>query len=207
MHTLLASRGAGSAIVEAAFAVAGLPCQVENLDLWETGADRDRLKAYNPLGQVPVLLLPDGAVMTESAAMVLHIADLAPEAGLAPPPGDPARPAFLRWLEFVVASIYPTFTFGDDPARWVPDGTAAQALRASTDAYRESLWQVVEAGIAPAPWLLGTRFSALDLYVSVMTRWRPRRAWFAERCPRLHGVALAVDADPRVAPVWARNFD
>jgi GST-like protein len=39
-----------------------------------------------------------------------------------------------------------------------------------------------------------------------MSRWRPRRAWFAERCPKLHAVALRVDADPRVAEVWARNY-
>jgi GST-like protein len=39
-----------------------------------------------------------------------------------------------------------------------------------------------------------------------MTRWRPRRDWFAEQCPKLHAIALACDADPRLAPVWARNF-
>jgi GST-like protein len=39
-----------------------------------------------------------------------------------------------------------------------------------------------------------------------MSHWRPRRAWFAEHCPKLHEVALRVDGDPRVAGVWARNY-
>ena len=104
-YTLLAAKGCGSVIVEAALALSGLPHRVEETPYDEPGPARDRLRALNPLGQVPVLLLPDGEVMTESAAMVLHLADRAPEAGLAPPPDDPTRPAFLRWLVFLVGAI------------------------------------------------------------------------------------------------------
>jgi GST-like protein len=64
----------------------------------------------------------------------------------------------------------------------------------------------VEGALGDGPWFLGERLSVLDLYVSVMSRWRPRRAWFAEHCPRLYTVALRVDSDPRVAGVWARNY-
>jgi GST-like protein len=206
-YTLLASKGCGSAVVEACLEIAGLECVVEELDYGKPGPARDRLLALNPLAQVPTLILPDGSVMTESAAMVLHVADVAPAAGLAPPPGDPSRPAFLRWLVFLVASVYPNFTYGDEPSRHVAGEAAAAELRASTDAFAQRCWTQVEAAAAPGgAWLLGDRFSALDLYVSVMSRWRPRRAWFAERCPRLHAVALRVDADPRLARAWARNY-
>ena len=205
-YTLLAHPGTGSAIVEAALEFAGLPYAGEVVDPWTAGVSRDRLRALNPLLQVPTLLLPDGSVMTESAAMVLHVADRAPAAGLAPAAGDPARPAFLRWLIFLVGSLYPTFTFGDDPSRWVGDATARDQLRRSTDEYRQAMWRQLEEAVDPAPWCLGATFSALDLYVGVMTHWRPRRAWFAENCPRLHKIALAVDGKARLRPVWARNF-
>jgi GST-like protein len=206
-YTLVASRGCGSAIVEACFAVAELACCVEEVDHESPGPGRDRLLALNPLGQVPALILPDGTLLTESAAMVLHLGDVAPEAGLVPPPGDPERPRFLRWLAFLVGAVYPTFTYGDDPSRYVSGEAAAAELRASTDAYRERCWRQVEGEVVPGgPWFLGSRLSALDIYVSVMTRWRPRRPWFAERCPRLHGIALALDRDPRLAAVWARNW-
>jgi len=144
--------------------------------------------------------------MTESAAMVLLVADRAPAAGLAPAADDAARPAFLRWLVFLVGSLYPTFTFGDDPSRWVGDAAARDQLRRSTDEYRQAMWQQLEAALDQAPWCLGATFSALDLYVGLMTQWRPRRAWFAENCPRLHRLALAVDGEPRLRAVWARNF-
>jgi GST-like protein len=205
-YTLLAAKGCGSVIVEAALALAGLPHKVEEIAFAEPGPARDRLLALNPLGQVPTLILPGGEVLTESAAMVLHLADRAPHAGLAPLPDDPARPAFLRWLVFLVSAIYPTFTYGDDPSRHVGGETARAELRAGTDAHGQRCWRIMEDAVSPAPWVLGRRSSALDLYVSAMTRWRPRRAWFAEHCPKLHAVALRVDEDPRVAVVWARNY-
>lgn len=205
-YTLLASKGCGSVIVEAALALTGLPHRVEETPYDEPGPARDRLLALNPLGQVPVLLLPDGEVMTESAAMVLHLADRAPDASLAPPPEDPARPAFLRWLVFLVGAIYPNFTYGDVPARYVSGEAARAELRAGTDGYSQRCWRIMEDAVTPVPWVLGRRFSALDLYVSVMTRWRPRRDWFAEHCPKLHAVALKIDEDPRLAAVWARNY-
>lgn len=205
-YTLIASKGCGSAIVEACFALAGIACRVEEVNHEEPGLGRDRLLTLNPLGQVPTLVIPDGTVMTESAAIALHVADVAPEAGLMPALGDPDRPRFLRWLVFLVGAVYPTFTHGDDPSRYVSGEATRAELRASTDAYRERCWRQVEGEVSPGgPWFLGERFSVLDVYVSVMTRWRPRRPWFAENCPGLHRIALAVDRDPRLAEVWARN--
>ena len=131
--------------------------------------------------------------MSESAAMVLHLAEQAPQAGLAPAAGDPARPDFLRWLVFLVAAIYPNFTYGDEPARYVTGEEAGKELRATTDAYAQRCWRMVEPAVHAEPWFLGSGFSALDLYLAVMTRWRPRRPWFALHCPKVHAVALEAD--------------
>jgi GST-like protein len=59
---------------------------------------------------------------------------------------------------------------------------------------------------AGAEWFLGLRFSALDIYLAVMTRWRPRRPWFAEHLPVLHGIAARAETRPELAQVWRRNF-
>ena len=204
-HRLIGNPGCGSAIVEAALALSGLPYETEMLDIWQPGPERDRLFQLNPLGQVPVLILPDGSVMTESAAMVLHVIDLAPGAGLAPGPQDATRPAFLRWLVFLVASIYPTFTYGDDPSRYVNEQEGRDELRAVTDAERQRAWRQIETGIA-GPWMLGETRSALDLFVWVMSHWRPGRAWFTSYCPNLSRISDAVGADPRLAAVKAANW-
>ena len=80
-----------------------------------------------------------------------------------------------------------------------------KAFRAEVDAYAQRLWGHVEAA-AGAPWFLGARRSALDIYLAVMTKWRPRRDWFAAHAPKLLAAADAAAALPAVAPVMARNF-
>lgn len=204
--TLIATRGAGSTLVEAGYALAGVDLRIEYMDYEQPGPEQDRLIRLNPLRQVPTLLRADGQLMTESAAILLHLAETQPQARLMPEPHGPRRAEFLRWLLFLNAAIYPTFTYGDEPGQWVEGEAAAAQLRASTDRRRENGWRQLERGLEPAPWLLGADFSLLDLYVGVMSRWRPRREWFARECPRLHAVALAVDARPELADIWKRNF-
>lgn len=204
-HRLLGCRGCGSAVVECAFALAGVPLEYEEVDYAAASPTRGRLLQLNPLGQVPVLVLPDGAVMTESVAMLHYVNDLEPSVQLVPAPGDPARKHFYRWAVFVVAALYPTFTYGDEPAKWVPLPEGAKQLRESTDRHREVLWGQLEAA-AGAPWFLGERRSALDIYFAVMTRWRPGRAWFEANAPRIAAIAQKTAATPQVAAVLRRNF-
>jgi GST-like protein len=204
-YRLYGAPGWGSVLVEAALARAGAPFSFEDVSGFDgPGAARDRLLQVNPLAQVPTLIRPEGTVMTESAAIILHLAEAFPEAGLAPAHGDPARPAFLRRLVWLVASVYPTFTFGDYPERWAPG--AEDELRARVMDHRKALWRQWEAELGEGPWALGERFSALDIYLSAMTRWRPRRDWFARECPRLAAIARRADAEPDLSPVWIRNF-
>ena len=202
---LLGCKGCGNAIVEAAFALAGVPLDTEEVDYSPESPTRERLLAVNPLAQVPALVLPDGRVLTESLAILHYLDDLEPGATLIPPPGDATRAAFYRWSVFLVAAVYPTYTYGDDPKKWVANEEGAQQLRESTDRHRQALWLQLEAA-AGAPWFLGERFSALDIYLSVMTRWRPKRGWFETETPKLFAIARRTDARPELAEVWKRNW-
>jgi len=193
-------------LVEAQLAWYGLPYANEDVgDVFTSPAARESLAKLNPLAQVPVLVLPDGTLMTESAAITLHLADAAGNASLVPTPADAGRAGFLRWLIFLVANVYPTFTFADEPSRFVAMPEARDGYRAMVDAHAQKLWRIVEEHAA-SPWFLGHRFSALDIYVGAMTRWRPGRLWFAAHTPKLSAIALAADDVPTLAPVWRRNF-
>ncbi len=204
--TLYGEPGWGSVLVEAQLEWLGLSYEFRPVgNLFQSEEARAALSAVNPLGQVPTLALPDGQVMTESAAITLYLADVTGRDDFVPPPGSMERAAFLRWLVFVVANIYPTFTFADDPARFVPEEGARAGFRAAVDAYAQRLYGMLETE-AGAPWFLGERFSALDLYTAVFTRWRPRRAWFAEHAPKLHAIAERMDGLRKLKPVWERNF-
>lgn len=202
---LLGCAGCGSAIVECAFALAGLPLDVEEVDYSPGSPTRDRLLAVNPLGQVPALVLPDGRVFTESLAILHWLDDQAPDAKLVPAKGDESRAAFYRWIVFLVAAIYPTFTYGDEPAKWVADEAGAKMLRESTDRHREALWRQAEAA-AGSPWFLGEGRSAIDLYLLAMTRWRPGRQWFEAHTPKLAAIARRAGELGALAPVLERNF-
>lgn len=204
-HRLLGCQGCGSAIAEAAFALAGIPLELEEVDYAAGSPTRARLLEVNPLGQVPALVLPDGEVMTETLAIIHYVNDLVPGVGLVPMAGDAARRRFHHWSVLFVAALYPTWTYGDDPPKWTGDNEGARRLKETTDAHRKALWAQVEKA-AGAPWFLGERMSAIDLYVAVMRNWRPGRKWFATTTPRLHAIAERTAATPKVAAVLQRNF-
>jgi GST-like protein len=204
-HRLLGCKGCGNVIVEAAFALAGVPLTYEEVDYAADSPTRARLLEVNPLAQVPTLVLPDGSILTESLAMLHYLHDLEPGANLIPPPGDLTRKHFHRWAVFMVAAVYPTFTYGDEPTKWVKDKDAAQSLRESTDRHREHLLRQLDQA-AGAPWFLGERFSALDLYITVMSHWRPGRKWWSVKVPKLFAIAQKTAATPKVAAVLQKNF-
>jgi GST-like protein len=204
--TLYGRQGWGSAIIEAQLVWLGLAFDfIPTGDLFASAEARAALEPLNPLAQIPTLVLEDGSVMTESAAITLFLADLTGREDLVPGPASPERAAFLRWLVFIVANIYPTYTFADDPARFVPDAGARDGFRGAVDDYAKRLYGQLDAA-AGAPWFLGNRFSALDIYIAVLMHWRPRGAWFAAHTPRLAAIAQLTEAEPALATVWARNF-
>jgi len=63
----------------------------------------------------------------------------------------------------------------------------------------------VEAA-AGAPWFLGERSSALDIYAATMTHWGPGRRWFDEHAPSVAAIARRAGEDPRFRAVWQHNF-
>ena len=204
-YRLFACKNCGSMIVEAAAALARVELGVTYIPWENTGWESAELRALNPTGQVPTLILPDGRVMTESAAIILYLADLAPAAKLAPAADDPARPDFLRWLITLVAAVYPTFTYGDRPERWLPDhAEAGKTLTKTNLAHRKKLFRTMEAA-AKAPWFLGKQMSAVDLYLWAMSYWRPRDIWFRMHTPKLFAIAERVGALPKIRKIAERN--
>ena len=91
--------------VEALLTVLGLPFEYVEQSPFEEGGLKD-LSTVNPVGQVPVLILPDGQVMSESAAILLYLADRHGDGQWALTPDDPQRPVLLRWMMFLAANIY-----------------------------------------------------------------------------------------------------
>ena len=207
-YLLYGAQGSGAVAVEAALTLMGQPYRLVEAVTWDEDLREsgDRVLAANPLRQVPALTLPGGEVLTESAAILLRLTELHPQAGLAPAIEAPARGQFLRWMSFVSAAIYSLYWVKDVPSRLAPDPAAQGPLVERVHARIAECWSVMEQETRPGPHILGEAPSVLDLYVAVVSRWGPRRRRFYEAAPRLGAAVRRVDADPRLAGLWAERF-
>ena len=203
-YTLYGDLGSGAFSAEAALAEAGAPYRFELVSLEKNEQKQPAFLAINPSGKMPALRLPEGEIVTESAAILLTLADHFPQARLLPPQAGSGRAQAYRWLAFMAGEIYPIIEIVDYPERFVPAG--AEALRAKArDRIRERLL-VIERMIQ-GPFLLAHGFSILDIYAAMFTRWSLEPDWKLANIPRLMKLAEAVSQRPAIAPVWRRHFD
>ena len=205
-YVIHGARGSGSVPLEAALTLLGLPYRVVENAPWDGPDQVAAIKRVNPLGQVPALILPSGELMTESAAMLIHLADAHPGGGLAPALDAPERARFLRWMVYVPAAIYSMFWVRDEPDRLAADKAAEQVILDRTAQRIADCWKMMDDQVEPGRYLLGERLSVLDLYVAVVSRWTPRRKRFYEVAPKMAGVVQRVDAEPRLAAFWAERM-
>lgn len=205
--TIFSALGSGGVPVEAAMSLIGLPYEVIEAPTWEGEAEQAKVAAINPLKQIPALITPDGETITESAAILIWLADRYPAARLGPAIDDPTRAQFLRWMTFIPASIYSLFWVRDDPSRLGGADAEAQArIKAATAERILDCWAMMESQLTPGRYLLGETLSVLDLYVTVVSRWGPRRVRFYEAAPQMAKVVRRVDEDPRLARFWEARF-
>jgi GST-like protein len=203
--TIYGALGSGSVPVEAALTLIGLPYEVIETSLDTIATDRGFARV-NPMRQVPSMVLPGGELVTESAAILTWLADRYPDARLAPPILHRKRPAFLRWMSFISSAIYSLYWIRDDPSRLSDDKAEQAKIRERTAARMLDCWAMMEAQVEPGHYLQGDTLGVLDLYVTVISRWGPRRKRFYEVAPRMGEVVRRVDAEPALEALWAARF-
>jgi glutathione S-transferase len=138
---------------------AGAEARYHLVNIWnKTIPEDDRdFWTVSPKGAVPVLVLEDGEHLTENAAVLQYIADLRPELGLAPPPGDPDRYRLQEWLSFVGTEIHKAFLF---PTFWYKD----EAAKASARERIGKNVSVAAGHLVDRQYLVGGRFTVADAY-------------------------------------------
>lgn len=206
MLKIFGAVGSGSVPIEATLTLLGIPYEIIEAVTWENEAARNLVEAVNPLRQVPAVVLPTGEVLTESAAILIHLADLHPQARLAPVPSDPKRAQYLRWMVYVSAAIYALVWIIDEPARIVAGKEQASDVLARLEDRRADCWRMMDEQISPGRYILGDEFSVLDLYVAVISRFAPGRTRFYKSAPRMAEIIRRVDADPRLKAFWSKRF-
>jgi glutathione S-transferase len=205
-YVLYGSDRSGSCIVEAALAEIGVDFELNPVDL-RNEAQRDAAYAsVNPQRKLPALVTPDGEILTESAAIVLTLAERHPQAQLLPAVGSQERALALRWLLFAAAELYPIIEIVDYPERFSPSDAATPGVREVALEIWRSRWLKVEQALAEGPFLLGNRFCATDIYLAVVSRWSLPDEWRSANIPNLEQLASAVADRPKIRQLWRRHF-
>jgi glutathione S-transferase len=187
----------------------GVPFELKLVDRANNAHKSPAYLKLNPNGLIPVLVDGD-LVLYETAAIVLHLVDAHPSAGLAPTTlGSAERAQFYKWLVWLSASLQsqmPIYFYTD---RYVAPGNAAGAaeVKAATERRIEGLIDQLDAHRAAhgGPWLLGERFSALDPYAFMLCRWTRSAQRPARTLPHLAPYLQRVLARPATRRVIARE--
>ncbi len=195
--------GSGGFAIEVALTLAGARFELELLDSVPGNPLPESFREINPWGQVPALILPDGSLMTESAAMLIHIAAAHPDKGLAPTSGTPAHARFLRWLVFLAANVYEAEIRIGYPDRFTTDPAGAPAISEAAHRRMTEGLALVAAEVTPGGYLFGAEMGVIDVYIAMLVAWHGDGGMVGEGAALAHRVA----AHPVVAPIWQRNFD
>jgi len=176
----------------------GAPYDVKVLNMKKGEQRQPAYLAVNPMGKVPAVIHGD-ALITEQVAIYIYLADLFPEAGLAPPIGDPQRGPYLRWLVFYGSSFEPAIL--DRAMKREPGRPQAMPYGDF-----ETMFGTFTKQLEAAPYFLGERFSAADLLwgsaLTFMMGWK--------LLPELPVIAAYIErhnARPAVARVKAKDAE
>jgi GST-like protein len=204
-YIVFGDKRSGAFSAEAALAEAGVNYEFHVVSLEKNEQKSPEFLALNPSGKMPALKLPSGEIVTESAAILLTIADRFPQASLIPPHATFARAEAYRWIAFMASEIYPMVEIVDYPDRFAPAGDDAEALKKRAIArIRERMLQIEAAVVGP--WLLAHEFSAADIYVAMFSQWSIGKEWRKSHLPKINALVDALAARPRIAPMWQKHF-
>ncbi len=188
----------------------GSPFELRLVDRAHNAQNSPEYLKLNPNGRIPVLIDGD-LVLYETAAIALHLCDRHPESRLAPPPGSAERPLFYRWLVHLTNTPQAEYRSWFYPHEFVTEESAAATVKASAERRLNLIFDRIADGLGSGPWLLGERFSAVDLYLFMLIRWgrampRPPRALaplgaLAERVLARPAVQAALEAEGLKPPI------
>jgi glutathione S-transferase len=197
-YTLYWKPGSGSMVVEAALRMIGVAFDAVEVD---DTADPAFL-ALNPAGKVPVLKLACGPVIAESAAILISLADMFPEARLLPPRGRSGHVKAVQWLVFMATNIYPACLRYYYPERHTADPApeAAEAIRsqAALDMDRDFARL---AAVVQGPFLTGQTMTITDVYAAMLADWYDP----AKNTPEIKALVGRVLENPAVSDAWRHH--
>jgi glutathione S-transferase len=186
------SPGACSLSPHIALLEAGLPYDLVKVDLRAKRLENgDDFLKVNPKGQVPVLGLENGELVTEGPVVVQLIADRAAAKNLAPARDSSERYKFLEWLNFITSELHKNFSPLFQPA--IPDDVKTF--------FKDRLlakFKYIDGQLAGRDYLMGKHFTVADGYLFVMLTWADRLKLDLSGLSHLQAYKARIAARPKV---------
>jgi len=206
-YVLYGTKGSGSAIVEIGLRWCGQDYRTVHASSWEGGSEQEALRVLNPLMQIPTLRTPEGEVLTESGAILMHLGLRFPDAQLL---GDSSqqRDQILRGLVYIAANCYSCISVIDYPARYTTSTDKADhdAIIAGTKARLHKHWEIFADMFPGQPWLSGATPGALDAMAVIVSKWSGSRKHLEQHRPGFFALLQRIEALPVVAQVCALHW-
>jgi glutathione S-transferase len=158
----------------------------------------------NPNGWVPVLMYEDTGIY-ECAAITIFLCDRHSDAHLAPKFNDPTRGLYLQTLVYLSTSVQTAFQTYYYPDRFVDtSANEVSAKKRGINRLRET-WKVIDDQIGDNDWVLGRCFSAVDIYLFMLTTWLNPTLGHpsTEEFPNIKRIAEAMMSRPSIQLVYA----
>lgn len=155
--------------------------------------------AINPSGQVPTLLLDDGTVLTQAAAILTWLVDAHPGAGLGASSSQPLeRFALAQALSHLTDDTHGAFGPFFGPGRFLDEeGLAGELKKKSLERVALQM-SALEGMLGNQPFMLKTGRSVADAYLYVMTRWADYLPDGIKPFPKLASFRVRMESDPAV---------
>lgn len=184
----------------------GVPYELVLVDRTTNAQRSPGYLKLNPNGKIPVLVDGD-LVLYETAAIVLHLADTHPGAGLAPPLGTSERALFYKWLMWLANTLQAEMPLYFYAERWADTPEAAAQVKAHAQAHIAGMIDQLDGELARhgGPWFLGEHYSVLDPYVLMLARWTRGMARPARTLPQLGPYLQRMLARPAVQRAYAKE--
>ena len=205
--------GTGAAAVEALLHELEVPH--EYVEVAVSKDDPYRLDpAYydiNPLGQVPYIVCDDGTIMSESAAMMVALADrfgrnkMVDHGLYIPSPDDPARNSYMRWMLFFASGVYYNHLFYAYSNRYVSSPAAQGELRTNALKELDRLFHFANNQLGNQSYFLGGECSPFDLYAAMLFAWHPDFKGFSAKYPMVKEFCKRIFNRPKSKKIWEKH--
>lgn len=184
MLRLYYAQGTCALATHIALEEAGAPYEAVPVDFAAQAQRRPECLRINPKGRVPALVT-DSGTLTETPALLCFVAQLFPDARLAPLADPFALAQVQEFNSYLCATVHVAHAHGRRGSRWADDAAAIEAMQRKVPATMTECFELIEKKLLQGPWVMGEEYTICDPYLFTIGSWLEGDGVDTKRMPRV----------------------